>query len=248
VTTDQEIDKAKNEFVTLASHQLRTPPTAVKWYTESLLSHPANLDEKQKKYLHEIYRSNKRMIYLVNSLLNISRIELGTFVVDTSLTDMRDGIRVILEELVPMIKEKNLSIYKHFDEPLPLISIDPRLMIIILQNLISNAIKYTPFGGSITIGLTISPEKDMVFSVSDTGCGIPADQQKKIFTKLFRADNANDYDPDGSGLGLYITKSIIDQTGGKIWFESTEGSGTAFHVSYSLEKGMKGKRGTQNLI
>ncbi len=245
ITKDQAVDRAKTEFVSLASHELRTPPTAVKWYTESLLSHPANFDEKQRKYLREIYKSNKRMIYLVNSLLNVSRIELGTFMVETKPINVIDGIKVVFDELENQIMEKKLTIEQIYEKNIPLVKADPRLLIIILQNLLTNAIKYTPEGGKITIEIK-TQDGNILLRVSDNGGGIPEHQQQKIFTKLFRADNANDYDPDGSGLGLYITKSIIEQTGGKIWFESVEKKGTNFYVSFPLE-GMREKRGDRIL-
>lgn len=245
ITKDIEVDRAKTEFVSLASHELRTPPTAVKWYTESLLSHPANFDEKQIKYLKEIYKSNKRMIYLVNSLLNVSRIELGTFIVDTEPANFAEGVEVILNELKTQIREKKLTIEQIYEKNMPPIQADPKLLVIIFQNLITNAIKYTPEGGKITIEIK-TRDGNILLRVSDNGGGIPEHQQQKIFTKLFRADNANDYDPDGSGLGLYITKSIVEQTGGKIWFDSAEKKGTDFYVSFPLE-GMKAKKGNRML-
>lgn len=246
ITSDVEIERAKNEFVSLASHQLRTPPTAVKWYTESLLSHPANFDEKQKKYLQEIYKNNKRMISLVNSLLNVSRVELGEFLVEPHPLDLRDAFRVVLSELRPQIQQKGIIVGESFPDDLPTVNLDQKLTIIILQNLLTNAIKYSAEGGKILIGADVG-HNEITIRVADTGCGIPPHQHHKIFTKLFRADNANDHDPDGSGLGLYITKSIVDRTGGSIRFESVIGAGTTFYVSFPLS-GMRNNKAPHVLV
>jgi len=220
ITKRKEIDQAKTEFVSLASHQLRTPLSAVRWYSEMLLSGGAgNLDDKQDKYLREIYSANKRMIDLVGSLLNVSRIDLGTFAMNPEITDLRKLFDSVVSELQPLISEKKLSIEKEYPDELTAVSVDPQLMRNVFQNLLSNSIKYTPESGRITINF--KEEGDFInFAVTDTGYGIPKDQQDKIFTKLFRADNAREHDTDGTGLGLYIVKAIMERSGGKIWFES----------------------------
>ncbi len=236
ITKRKEIDKAKTEFVSLASHQLRTPLSAVRWYAEMLLSGDAgNLDDKQNKYLGEIYSANKRMIELVGSLLNVSRIDLGTFGINPKETDLRKLFDTTLLELKPLIRERKIIIEKEYPESMQNAFIDPLLIRNVFQNLISNSIKYTPEGGKVEINLK---EEDTFirFSVSDTGYGIPEYQQDKIFTKLFRADNVREHDTSGTGLGLYIVKAIMEKSGGKIWFESPvkgreneENKGTIFY-------------------
>ncbi len=246
VTKERKIDQAKTEFVSLASHQLRTPLSAINWYTEMLLSGDAGkLTKEQKKYLDTIYTGNQRMVDLVNALLNVSRIELGTLAIEPEPTDLTKIITSVIGELEPEIQTKELNVSKEFDENLPAISTDPKLIRIVFQNIISNAVKYTPAKGKVDVGLT-KQNSDLLFSVTDTGYGIPKQQQSKIFTKLFRADNVMEKDTDGTGLGLYVVKYIVQEAGGKIWFESQENKGTTFYVTIPI-KGMKKKEGAKEL-
>jgi len=220
VTKEREIDRAKSEFVSLASHQLRTPLSTISWYVEMFLAGDVGrVNKKQKKYLGKIYHNNRRMIELVNALLSASRIELGTFTMKPQSTDLREIADSVLDDLLPLIKNKGLKVEKQYEKNLPMINVDPQLMRIVFQNLFSNSVKYTPDSGAISITIE-RRESDVLMKVADTGYGIPSDQQSKIFTKLFRADNAMVIDPDGAGLGLYIVKSIVEKSGGKIWFES----------------------------
>lgn len=243
----KEVDRAKSEFVSLASHQLRTPPSAIKWFVEMLLNEKAGkiTDERQKKYLQEIAYNNKRMIDLVNQFLNVSRVELGTFAIEPRPLDISNIAEEALEEFAPQIAKKELNVAKEYDKNMPLVNTDPTLLRIVFQNLISNAVKYTPDKG--TIWLTIKKETDNFFiKVADNGYGVPKKQQPKIFTKLFRADNAREIDPDGTGLGLYIVKSIVKEMGGAIRFESEENKGSAFYVILPL-KGLKKQEGARGL-
>ncbi|MBN2016053.1 PAS domain S-box protein [Candidatus Dojkabacteria bacterium] len=257
ITQEKEIDKAKTEFVSIASHQLRTPLSTIKWYAEMLIAGDAGkLSGDQGNYMKEIYDGNQRMIDLVNALLNVSRIELGTLAVDPKLTDLRKLADDALGELLPDIEGKKIKINKLYDEKLPHINVDPKLLFIVFQNLLSNAVKYTPKGGNITVEISKKANKKGSISeglfeghfirVSDTGFGIPKYQQDKIFTKLFRADNVKAMDTTGTGLGLYIVKSIVDQANGRIWFESEENKGTTFYVQLPI-KGMKKREGTREL-
>ncbi len=246
ITKEKEIDKAKTEFVSLASHQLRTPLSTINWYSEMLLAGDAGaLSVEQKKYVDEIYGGNQRMVALVNALLNVSRIDLGTFSVELEPTNVAELAHNVVKELQPDILTKNLGVEEQYADGLPVMNVDPKLMRIILQNLLSNAVKYTPEAGSIT--LTVSKVKDQLsIVVKDTGYGIPAAQQAKIFTKLFRADNVREKDTSGTGLGLYLVKSVVEHSGGQVWFESEEGKGTTFYVTLPLS-GMKAKPGTRRL-
>lgn len=250
ITKEREVDKAKTEFISVASHQLRTPLSAINWYAEILLSGDAGkINKSQREYLREIYAGNLRMVELVNSLLDVSRLEMGAFPMENSPTDVTKLAQNVAGELQPAVAAKKLKIKQQYGKHLPSFSADPKLLRIILQNLLSNAIKYTPKNGRVTldihavqagetIGGKAATEPSMVFIVSDTGCGIPENQQHKIFTKLFRADNVRQLDTTGTGLGLYITKTIIDHSGGKIWFASEENRGTAFYATFPLG-GMK---------
>ncbi|HSA84527.1 MAG TPA: MASE1 domain-containing protein [Patescibacteria group bacterium] len=245
ITKEKEIDKAKSEFVSVASHQLRTPLATINWYLEELLRKGNNLDEKQKKYFNEVYLASKRMIALVNSLLNVSRIELGTFIVEPKPTDLGKLIDQIMKDLTSQTDKKNITIQKTYQPNLPLFSVDPKLFTIIMQNLLSNALKYSKIEGTIDVKIFYN-NNEFLLSVSDNGYGIPKKQQDKIFTKLFRADNARTVAPEGSGLGLYIVKQIVNATGGKIWFTSTENKGTLFSVAFPIA-GMQQKKGEKLL-
>lgn len=248
ITKEKEVDRAKTEFVSLASHQLRTPLATISWYTEMLLGGDAGeITADQKKYLEEIYTGNQRMVELVNSLLNVSRLELGTFMVEPELTDVSKLAGSVIDEQKPQIAERKIEISSSFEKNVPLIQADPKLLRMVMQNLLSNAVKYTPEGGKIELALSLDQEKkNVLLAVSDTGYGIPKNQQDRIFTKLFRADNVRGKETEGTGLGLYIVKSIIEHSGGKVWFESAENKGTTFYLTLPLA-GMKKKEGTRAL-
>lgn len=248
ITPMKEIDKAKTEFVSLASHQLRTPLSAINWYAEMLLAGDAGVvNEEQKKYLDEIYRGNHRMVELVNALLDVSRLELGTFSVEPEQTDIAELARSVIQEQAPQIHARRQNFSENISEDIPEMSVDPKLLRMVFQNLLSNAVKYTPEEGSVTFELSVdSRRQELLFSVKDTGIGIPKDQQEQIFNKLFRADNVKEADTDGTGLGLYIVNSIIQNSSGRVWFESEEGKGTTFFVALPLS-GMKEKTGTKRL-
>lgn len=246
VTKEREVDKAKTEFVSLASHQLRTPLSAINWYTEMLLSGDAGeVSEAQRKFLKEVYNGSQRMVELVNALLNVSRIDLGTFAIDPVPTELSEIAESVLLELTAPIHAKNLKVERHYDDTIGKISADPKLIRIIIQNLLSNAVKYTPPNGMIGIDISKKGE-EAIIRVYDTGYGIPKEQQGKIFTKLFRADNAREIESDGTGLGLYIVKSVMEQSGGRVWFESEEHKGSTFYVAIPLS-GMKKKEGVRDL-
>jgi len=250
VTRERDIDRAKTEFVSLASHQLRTPLSAVNWYAEMLIDGDAGkINKQQKLYLDEIYRGNQRMVDLVNSLLNVSRLDLGTFEIVPKPLKLCEIVDDIAEEMGHTITEKKQKFINSCSTNDPKINADPKLMRVIMQNLISNAIKYSPEGSNISVSMTYNPKNPAStynIKVSDNGYGIPNNQKDKIFTKLFRADNIRAMDTEGTGLGLYIVKSILDEAGGKISFDSIENKGTTFTVSLP-EVGMKQKSGTKSI-
>lgn len=246
ITHEKEVDKSKTEFVSLASHQLRTPLSAIRWYSEMLASEKLGvLNSQQKEYLQEIYQSNRRMIDLVNALLNVSRIDMGTFAIEPVPTDIQEIAESVLRELYVKIQESSLNVTASYEENFPKVNVDPKLMRVIIQNLLSNAMKYTKKGGSIAFSLT-KDAQNLLIKVSDTGVGIPKAVQDKIFVKLFRADNARVVESEGTGLGLYIIKSIIERGGGRTWFESEENKGTTFFVELPLS-GMNPLAGAKDL-
>jgi PAS domain S-box-containing protein len=247
ITKEAAVDKAKTEFVSLASHQLRTPLSVVNWYTEMLMTGDVGkLNAEQKKYLDEVYHGNQRMVTLVNALLNVSRLELGTFVIEPKPTDMSKAIKDTIDEYKKQVDDKKIKLSYSFGKNIPIIPADPKLLHMIIENILSNAVKYTPESGKIEILLSLDKQKNVLMKISDTGYGIPKNLQDKIFTKLFRADNVREKDTEGTGLGLYIVKSIIDNSDGKIWFTSEENKGTTFFVTIPIA-GMKKKEGTKTL-
>lgn len=246
ITKEKQVDKAKTEFVSLASHQLRTPLSTVNWYTEMLLDGDAGaINVNQKKYLTEIYKGNQRMVDLVNALLNVSRLELGTFVVEPEYMNIIEMAQSVVDEIKHTVDKKKHTLTFTRDEGLPQILADKKLLRMVFQNLLSNAIKYTPKGGKVTLDVR-KVKENIAITVTDTGYGIPKSQQKEIFTKLFRADNIRQMDTEGTGLGLYLIKAIVDHSGGMIWFESEENKGTTFHVTLPLS-GMVKKTGSKTL-
>ena len=248
-TREKEIDAMKTEFVSLASHQLRTPLTSINWNCELLLNDKENnLSDEQKETLQEISSSNKRMIILVNSLLNVARLEMGTVMISPQNVDPKTICEPVIKDLMSAIKKHNLVIKEICDPELKSINVDPKLLEIIFQNLLSNAVKYSFDNTEIKIRSEIDKiNKTFTISVSNYGIGIPVEKKARIFEKLFRTDNARLKDPDGTGLGLYIIKLILEQSGGSIWFESAENGLTTFFVKLPLA-GMHEKHGTKELV
>lgn len=240
VTVEKEIDVAKNEFISLTSHQLRTPLSAIAWYAEMILDGDAGqTTKKTKEYLKEIYNSNKRMVDLINALLSVSKIEMGTFSIGPfKEIDIADIYKTVINDFKNDLKKKCLILKETHDRNLPLIMADADVIGIVFQNLISNAIKYTYPNGRIKTSLSLD-KNNILFSVADSGCGIPENQKQNIFSKMFRADNARLMDPDGTGLGLYIVKSILAKIGGEIRFDSKEGGGTIFYVTIPFGEAVK---------
>ncbi len=247
ITKEVMMDKAKTEFVSLASHQLRTPPSTINWYSELLLD--LELDDEQTQYVNEIFEASKRMVRMVNALLNASRIEMGALAVSPEPVNLVVLIDNVIGQLAPQIQEKHLQVEKNYPEVghLPEIKLDSNLMEVVFNNLIENSIKYTPEGGSISVTVE-KGEGEAVIHVVDTGYGIPEDSQNQLFTKFFRAENVQKKDTTGTGLGLYLVKSIVDLTGGEITVHSREGEGCRFtvHIPFSGMQRQEGRKSLEN--
>jgi len=237
ITREKEIDRAKTEFVSLSSHQLRTPLSSINWNTEMLLNGDAGpMNEKQMQFLKEVYSSSQRMIALINAFLDVSRIEIGTFSGDPKPVNINEAAQDILREFHPMLEKRKQHISENYDPKIPTISTDIKTIHAIFQNLLSNAAKYTKEGGEIRVETTLSADgKDVIIEVSDNGIGIPNDQKHQIFERFFRTEVAREIDTDGTGLGLYFLKLITDKVGGTITFNSELNKGTTFFITLPIE-------------
>jgi PAS domain S-box-containing protein len=234
VTKEREIDKMKSEFISVASHQLRTPLTGIKWFSELLLK--SKLNATTKDYIRQISFSNERMVRLVDDLLNVSRIETGKkFDIILENTDIVPLIKSVLKEQLPSAERKHIALICAKDAPQKLVlAIDELKIRQVFQNLVSNAIKYSKEKTDILLGCE-GKKDSVIFYVKDNGIGIPKHQQGQIFDKFFRAENAITVQTDGTGLGLYIVKAIVEAHGGSTWFESYQNKGSTFYVSLPLK-------------
>ena len=229
------LDQMKTDFVSVATHQMRTPLSGIRWTLSMLLQGDLGvLNNEQKAFLMKAYESNDRMITLLDDMLFSDRIESGKITITDEVAYAPDLIDNILVEIQPIADKRSVKL--NFIRPqgdLPKIKIAPQHLRAILQNLIENAIKYSEEGGVVTIELAMH-EGVLRICVSDTGIGIAADQQDKVFSRFFRAPNAVKMETDGSGLGLFIVKSIAEKHFGKAWFESKEGQGSKFFVELPI--------------
>ena len=253
VTKAKEADRAKTEFVSIASHELLTPLAGISWQVESLLSRDVGtINKAQNQILKNVQAATRNMIELIDALLSASRLELGTFIIEPVNVRIGDLVDEVVRDLSGHIKAKRLRVNMSVPKTLPKILADQKLTMMIIENVISNAVKYTPAGGKIRISLAQSngrekmagkrPSKgSLVFSVADTGYGIPRAEQEKMFTRMFRADNVRKLKIRGTGLGLYVVKSVLEAFGGSIWFESEENKGSTFCVEFPRAGTIKSK-------
>lgn len=233
VTREKEIDKMKSEFISIASHQLRSPLSNLKWLLEIMKKQEiGQINQEQQKIINLMDDSNKRLIKLVQELLNISRIEEGKIGFDLKKLDLNKIIQEVINDLLESAKQKNIKI-NFSKQELPQILIDQDTIRMVIQNLIDNAIKYTKSNNPIEINSKID-NNNIIVSVKDSGIGIPQKDQPKIFSKFHRSQNAKNLAVNGTGLGLYIAKQIIEKHKGKIWFNSKENQGTSFYISLPL--------------
>lgn len=236
VTRRNEVDRMKTEFVSLASHQLKTPLTSMRWIIESLAAADAGaINPQQKELLTDLYEVNTHMIALVNDLLNISRLETGKIQIEKIPTNIRSLTTEVHVTFKTAIERRNQSCTVTIADDVPmLLSVDTKLTKEVMSNLISNAIKYTPEGGSISVELYMHSKTMWALRIKDTGCGIAPSDQNRIYEKFFRAENARKTAPDGTGLGMYVIREIVHALGGGISLNSELNRGTTFTCTFPL--------------
>lgn len=246
-TADTELEEAKTGFISTASHQLRTPLTTMRWFSEMLLDGDAGeLKPEQTNFMKRVYENTTRLIDLVNLLLQIARVESNRLKINPAPAELRAITESIAGALKVDLEKRGQAVKITTDpEHLPQIPMDHEILSNVIQNLISNASRYSPDKAEIFVNI-IQDKDEIHYSIKDQGIGIPKDQQAKIFEKFFRATNASKKIPEGSGLGLSLVKSLVKQWNGKIWFETEENKGTTFHFTIPL-KGMQSKKGEVGL-
>lgn len=236
MTREQEIDKQKTEFVSIASHQLRTPLGITKMCIETIKGDdyiknaPANIIS----YLEMMKESNERVLLLVKNLLSISRIDQGKVKDNPQNTNIEQLVNKLVEEMNVLAGKKNIKLTSRSIGQIPQLYIDPLRLHEVIMNLVANALQYTPSGGSISITLEILDGK-MAIQVQDSGIGISEEDKKRLFIKFSRLKSGSQTNPDGTGLGLYLVKSYIEGWGGSISIESSEGKGSSFIVILPLD-------------
>jgi len=237
VTFKREAERMRTDFISIVSHQLRTPLSAMKWFLEILLDGDVGtLKKEQLDVVNEIHESNKSMINFVNQMLNVSRIESRRLAINIEKVKICQTVDELLKEIKPFFvqKKQKLSYNCIADKKLE-INTDKNLLRNVLSSVLLNASRYTPEKGSIELEVSRYNKDFVLFKVKDNGIGIPEDEKIKIFRKFARASNAIRYEANGTGLGLYIVKSIINMVCGKVWFESEENKGTTFYFTIPIE-------------
>jgi len=238
-----EANRMKSEFISVVSHQLRTPLSNLNWAIELMMSgRLGKIEKKQTEYFKVLKENSNRMGELVKDLLIVSRIETAKLPLKKKEISLEDLVRKVIMEFGPFTKASNVRVELKVQENLPKVSADPSQIQLVIQNLLDNAIRYIPVLQSPETDRSRTDEKEkkeveikleqkksnLYFEIKDTGAGIPKEDQKYIFQKFFRSENIMRYQTQGSGLGLYIAKSIIEQSGGEIGFKSQEGIGSTF--------------------
>jgi signal transduction histidine kinase len=230
------LDEAKDDFISMASHQLRTPLTSIKGYTSMVLEGDAGkLTPSQKKLLTQSFFSAQRMVYLIADLLNVSRLKTGKVIVETTPVNLAEVVGEELEQLKETAAARSLTLTYKKPKKFTEIMLDETKIRQVIMNFVDNAIYYTPAGGQISVELVETPAT-IELRVQDNGIGVPRSEQPHLFTKFYRAGNARKARPDGTGLGLFMAKKVIVVQGGSLIFESTEGKGSTFGFVFSKHK------------
>ncbi|MFH1508900.1 MAG: ATP-binding protein [bacterium] len=256
ITREDQINSMKSEFISIASHQLRTPLSSLKWFMELLLNGRAGkLNSEQEEMIQQMDKNNERMIELVENLLNISRIEGGKAQLEIAEVNASEFVEDVIKDIKPQIKKKHIELISNIDANLKT-KCDPKQAKMVVQNLVDNAVKYTIEKGKIKFNLqkvnysaleNINNFKKkkrksdgkyqewILFSVKDSGIGIPLEDQQKVFSKFYRSRNAKTLQVHGTGLGLHISEVIADRHDGHLWFESKESKGSTFYFTLPIK-------------
>ncbi|MEI6850677.1 MAG: GAF domain-containing sensor histidine kinase [Candidatus Saccharibacteria bacterium] len=231
----RQLDKVKDEFISMASHQLRTPLTSVKGYISMVVEGDAGkITNTQKKLLNEAFMSSERMVHLINDFLNVSRIQTGKFIIDKSSVNLIKLVKEELDSLRPNATARKLKFVYNHPRKIPMINVDEGKIRQVVMNYADNAIYYSLENMVINIDLSVK-DGNIIFTVKDTGIGVPVHERAQLFSKFYRASNARRQRPDGTGVGIFLAKKVIDAHGGRIIFESTENKGSTFGFSLPLK-------------
>lgn len=232
ISREKLVEQMKTEFVSIAAHQLRTPLSAIKW-SISLLKERISGDKDTEDLLEKLNQSNERMIRLIDDLLNVTRIEEGRYVYKPVPKDIVQIVESVITPRMEIAKRKSIDFsFEKPAEKIPKVMVDEEKISIVIQNLVENAINYTPSNGRVSVLIKYQKEvPEILVEVKDTGIGIPKSEQQRIFSKFFRGSNAIKSETEGTGLGLFIAKNIIEAHHGKIWFESEKDKGTTFYFT-----------------
>lgn len=228
----KELDQTKDEFISMASHQLRTPLTTIKGYLSMILDGDVGkVKNQERELIQQAFDSAQRMVYLIADLLNVSRLQTGKFVIENKPTDLAGVVEGEIAQLKKQAANRKIELTYQKPARFPLLNLDETKIRQVIMNFLDNALYYTPAGGSVVAELRAADDS-LAFSVTDTGVGVPKEVQHHLFSKFYRADNARKMRPDGTGLGLYMAKKVIVAQGGAIIFKSTEGQGSTFGFSF----------------
>lgn len=250
VSKEKELEEMKIDFVSMAAHELRTPLTAIRGYLSVLQEEMvANLSKEQKSFLDKAFISSTQLAALVENLLSVSRIERGAMKLEADPQGWKHILQEIVTNYTPLSKEKEIKLYINCPEDLPKVSVDKFRISEVLSNLIGNALNYTDAGGTVELSAEFDKDKNIVVThIKDTGQGIPESALPHLFTKFFRVSGVLEQGSKGTGLGLYISKAIIDMHGGRIWVKSRLSKGSTFSFSIPVATEDKPIRPTNGLL
>ena len=241
ITQQQKNEREQQQFVSNVSHELRTPLTSLRAYVEALNDGAWKDPNIAPQFLHVIQDETERMIRMINDLLSLSRMDRGVAKMDLEWVNLNDFVNHVLNRFDMMLKsdtdkthKKKYSIKREFPHQALWVEIDTDKMMQVIDNIMNNAIKYSPDGGVITVRL-LQAQKHVILSISDQGLGIPRKDLNKIFDRFYRVDKARSRKQGGTGLGLAISKEIVEAHHGRIWADSAEGSGSTFYISLPYE-------------